>query len=197
MILPIVQYGHPVLRQKGAEIQEITPAIRQLARDMIETMHDANGVGLAAQQVGEALQLTVLDVRGADRSSQLFIGVQEVPLDARMPMVLLNPKILKREGEELGVEGCLSFPEMSADILRASTVQVSAKSLDGVPIQFTATGLLGRAVQHELDHLNGVLFIDRMAPEALEKLRSKVDALEKQTVEMLKKQTKKKKGFFR
>lgn len=165
MILPIVHYGNPILRQMGSKITKITSTIQKLAQDMIETMHANHGVGLAAQQIGKPLQLTVLDIRETDRPSQIFLGVREVSAESMMPLVLINPQITKHEGEEIGIEGCLSFPGISAEILRAATIHVSALGLNGYPIQFTATGLLGRAVQHELDHLNGILFIDRMNAE--------------------------------
>lgn len=187
MILPIVHYGHPVLRQKGAEIRSLSKSIQKLAKDMIETMHAANGVGLAAQQVGQALQLTVLDITGTDRPSQLFLGVREITLSSMMPLVLINPQITRKEGEEMGSEGCLSFPEIGGDILRAGTVHVSAIGLDSKPLQFTATGLLSRAIQHELDHLNGILFIDRMAAELRKTLDPEIKSIEKATISMLKK----------
>jgi peptide deformylase len=187
MILPIVEYGDPVLLKKGAVVQEITRKITLLAHDMIETMHDANGVGLAAQQVGYAIQMAVLDVRVSDRPSQMLLGAREVDLDSIMPLVLINPTILKREGEELGSEGCLSFPGITGEILRAATVHVSATSLDQRPLQFVATGLLSRAIQHEIDHLNGILFISRMLPESLETNQSKILSIEKQTLKTLKK----------
>jgi peptide deformylase len=190
MVLPIVHYGHPTLLQKGAEIPKVTDAIRKLASDMLDTMYDANGVGLAAQQVGQALQLTVIDVRDSDRPSQLFLGAREVPVESLMPLVLINPKITNREGTELGTEGCLSFPELTGDIMRASSVQVSAMDIKGNPLQFMATGLLSRAVQHELDHLNGVLFIDRMSKELREELQPEITKLEKETKAALKKKKK-------
>ena len=186
MIHSIVQYGHPVLRQKGAEVRKVTEAMRKLAGEMIETMHAARGVGLAAQQVGRAIQMTVIDVRESERPSQLFVGVREALVDAVMPMVLLNPKITQREGEELGGEGCLSFPGISAEIPRAITVHVSAMDLSERPFQFVATGFLARALQHEIDHLNGVLFIDRMLSEARKALEETLRAMEKETLAKLK-----------
>jgi len=182
MILPILRYGHPVLEQKGEKIREATAAVRRLAADMIETMNAARGVGLAAQQIGRAIRLTVLDVRGSERPSQLFIGVQEAVLDSMMPMVLINPVITQSQGQEMGVEGCLSFPGISAEILRASTVCVSAMGLDDRPFQFVATGLLGRAIQHELDHLEGVLFIERMSSSTREPLAAEFAELKKKTL---------------
>lgn len=163
MIREIVIYGDPVLRAKGKRIQKTDEAIRQLAADMLETLHEANGVGLAAQQVGEALQLTVIDVTEAEnRPSQMWIDGKEVDPKEHMPLVLLNPELELSRETETGPEGCLSFPEINGDIERAAHVKVRAEGLDGKPIEFEAEGLLARAAQHEVDHLNGILFIDRM-----------------------------------
>ena len=171
------------------EIHEVTPSLRQLARDMVETMYAAQGIGLAAQQVGHVLQLTVLDVRASDRPSQLILGGREVPLEEHMPMVLLNPKITRQEGEEIGQEGCLSFPKIYADIPRASSIHVSALTLDMHPLQFVATGLLSRAIQHETDHLHGVLFIDRALEKERVQLGAAVKKIERETRATLRKKT--------
>jgi peptide deformylase len=179
MILPLVLYGDPILRKKGARIEPITKQERQLAQDMLETMRANNGLGLAAQQVGVAQQITVIDVRGAERPSQIFKGVKEVPVDSMMPLILINPAILRPRGEEAGLEGCLSFPGLSLEIRRAQEVAVEAVDLEGQKIKFTCTGLLARAVQHELDHLNGVLFIDRADPRELEAAKEQLRELEK------------------
>jgi peptide deformylase len=162
MILPIVKYGHPVLRQRGKKIEAVTPEIRQFASDMIETMRAANGVGLAAQQVGRAVMLTVIDVRGADRPSTMQIAGADVDVGKHMPLVLVNPVLSELVGEQNGGEGCLSFPGVSADIRRAEAMTVDALGLDGEPLRFRCSGLLARAIQHEVDHLNAVLFVDRM-----------------------------------
>src|SRR5437763_756783 len=143
MILPILQYGDPILRTKGNRIEEIDGRIRELAANMIETMHAAHGVGLAAQQIGEALQLTVLDISAVeDRPSTLILDGKEIT-DPRtaMPLVLINPEIELRGETEVGVEGCLSFPEMTADIERAHSVTVRAQNLEGEPIEIEANGL--------------------------------------------------------
>ena len=131
MILPILEYGDPILRAKGKPIDNIDDRIRELAANMIETMHAANGVGLAAQQVGEALQLTVLDVSLVeDRPSTLKVDGKEVDPKAAMPLVLINPEIELRGATETGVEGCLSFPEITGDIERATSVIVRAQTLE-------------------------------------------------------------------
>jgi peptide deformylase len=186
MILPIVQYGHPALRQKGERIEKITPEIRALIADMFDTMYAAAGVGLAAQQVGRALQLTVLDVRGVkDRPSTMELKGAPVDPVENMPLVLLNP-VLKPFGDPVsGPEGCLSFPEIYEDIIRPPSVEVTALSEKGEPIQFIAGGLLGRAIQHEVDHLNGILFIDRMPLTAKRALKPELEALQQRTKEAL------------
>ena len=181
MVLEIVKYGNPVLRAKGLEVGAGDDRARKLAEDMIETMRAAHGVGLAAQQVGVPIQLTVIDVSGVeDRPSEIIVDGKSARIGDFMPMILVNPVLeLGKETEE-GVEGCLSFPELSGDIVRASSVKVKAKKLDGSPIEFEARGLLSRAVQHEVDHLNGILFIDRMNSAVRTSLAGKLKRLQKQ-----------------
>jgi len=180
MVLEIVQYGNPVLRAKGTEITTADASIQKLAADMLETMHSANGVGLAAQQIGIAVQLTVIDVCDVeDRPSEMFVNGGQVKLADYMPLILLNP-VLELGGEkEMGLEGCLSFPSVTAEIPRATHVKTRAKTLDGQEIEFEASGLLARALQHEVDHLNGILFIDRMNAAAKATLAGKLKRLQK------------------
>jgi peptide deformylase len=182
MILPILEYGDPILRAKGKPIDNIDDRIRELAANMIETMHAANGVGLAAQQVGEALQLTVLDVSLVeDRPSTLKVDGKDVDPKVAMPLVLINPEIELHGATETGVEGCLSFPEITGDIERAKSVIVRAQTLEGGTIEIEASGFLSRAIQHEGDHLNGILFIDRMNSAAKAALSSRLKRLQKET----------------
>src|SRR5437899_670712 len=145
-------------------------------------MQAAKGIGLAAQQVGQALQLTVIDVRAAtDRPSTIEVDGKPADVAAHMPLVLINPEI-KPTGESVaGPEGCLSFPELYGDITRPEFVEVKALNEKGKPIAFRAGGLLSRAVQHEVDHLRGILFIDRMDKQTKENLRSELDALQAET----------------
>jgi peptide deformylase len=182
MKLPILQYGDPILRAKGKRIEKIDERIRELTQNMIETMHAANGVGLAAQQVGEALQLTVLDVSQVeDRPSTMKLNAEDVDPKASMPLVLINPE-LKLTGEtELATEACLSFPEITGGIARPKSVIARARTLDGSEIEIEASGLLGRAIQHEVDHLNGILFIDRMNSAAKAALSSCLKRMQKET----------------
>jgi len=144
-------------------------------------MHAAHGVGLAAQQVGEDLQLTVLDVSAVeDRPSMLKVDGTDVDPKTTMPLVLINPDIELLGETEVGVEGCLSFPEITGDIERAQSVIVRAQNLEGDTIEFEAGGLLARAIQHEHDHLHGILFIDRMRSAAKAALSSRLRRLQKE-----------------
>ena len=182
MKLSILQYGDPILRAKGKRVDKIDNRIRELAQNMIETMHAANGVGLAAQQVGESLQLTVLDVSQVeDRPSTMKLNGKDIDPKNAMPLVLINPEIEFRSETEVGTEGCLSFPEITGDIERAKSAVVRAENLEGETIEIETSGLLARAIQHELDHLNGILFIDRMSSAAKVSLSSRLKRLQKET----------------
>jgi len=182
MILPILQYGDPILRTKGKRIEEIDDRVRELAANMLETMHAAHGVGLAAHQIDEPLQLTVLDVSAVeDRPSMLKLDGIDVDPKTAMPLVLINPEIELHGETEVGVEGCLSFPEITGDIERAQSVIVRAQTLEGGTIHIEASGFLARAIQHECDHLNGILFIDRMRSAAKVALLSRLRRLQKET----------------
>jgi len=179
MILEIVKYGSPVLRQKGARIETITPEIKQLIADMFDTMVENHGVGLAAQQVGVAKQLTVIDVRGMkDRPSTLELAGRPADVASIMPLVLINPEVTPVNEPVAGPEGCLSFPEIFTDISRPESVDVRALDATGKPISFRCGGLLARAVQHETDHLNGLLFIDRMDKKTKAELQPELDELQ-------------------
>ncbi|PYK12627.1 MAG: peptide deformylase [Verrucomicrobia bacterium] len=182
MILQILEYGDPILRAKGKPIENVDDRIRELAANMVETMHAANGVGLAAQQVGEALRLTVVDVSLVeDRPSTLKLDGKEVDPKTAMPLVLINPEIELRGTSEAGVEGCLSFPEITGTIERTKSVIARAQTLEGGAVEIEASGFLARAIQHEGDHLNGILFIDRMNSAAKAALSSRLKRLHKET----------------
>lgn len=159
MVHEIVTFGDDALRRKAQPVIEITPAIRQLAQDMLETMHDARGVGLAAEQIGREEAICVVDVpRDAERPECL-----EANSAIAMPLVLINPEITASEGKQRCEEGCLSFPEISVPITRALQVTLAYTDIEGARRAITVQGLLARAVQHELDHLEGVLLVDRMS----------------------------------
>ena len=182
MVLRVVKYGEPVLRKKGARIESVTADIKKLIGDMFDTMYAHKGVGLAAQQVGMPLQLTVIDVRGVtDRPSTLELNGETADVNEFMPLVLINPEIKPVSDPIPGPEGCLSFPEIYADIKRPLEVEVKALDRGGKPIAFRCGGLLARVVQHETDHLHGILFIDRMDKNTKEELRPELDGLQADT----------------
>jgi len=156
---------------------------------MIETMHAASGVGLAAQQIGRAIKLTVLDVRDTERPSGMFIDEKPQDLASLMPMALLNPIVTHSEGEATASEGCLSVPEINAEIRRAARITVQAQTLDGHSLTFDCIGLLARAAQHEVDHLNGILFIDRMDAATRASLSGRLKKMQKETRSQLEKPT--------
>jgi len=182
MLLKVVKYGSPVLRKKGAPVESITPEIKKLIADMFETMYAYKGVGLAAQQVGHAVQITVIDVRGVtDRPSTLELKGKPADVAEMMPLALINPELTLVGETAAGPEGCLSFPEVFAEITRPQFVDVKALNDKGKPIEFRAGGLLARAIQHEWDHLHGILFIDRMDKKTKEELKPDLEALQAET----------------
>ena len=193
MILEVIKYGNPVLRQKGARIEALTPETTQLIADMFETMYVTKGIGLAAQQVGKTLQLTVLDLRGVeDRPSTLELDGKPADVEKFMPLVLINPEIKPLNDPVAGPEGCLSFPELYGDVVRPESIEVKALNEKGKPIEFRCGGLLARAVQHEADHLNGILFIDRMDRKSKAEIRDELDMLQAETKALLELSRKKK-----
>jgi peptide deformylase len=182
MVLQVVKYGDPVLRRKGARVEKITPEIKELIADMFETMKAARGVGLAAQQIGKALQLCVIDIREiTDRPSTLKLDGKESDPNAFMPLTLINPTFTQHGEAVAGPEGCLSFPEVYADIERPPEIDVTAQNEKGETIRFYCGGLLARAIQHEYDHLQGILFIDRMTRESKLENKPDIDAIQAET----------------
>lgn len=145
--LPIVTIGDPVLEQKAVEVPKITKRITKLIDDMLETMYEANGIGLAAPQIGVSQRIIVLDV-------------------GEGPVVLVNPVIASATGEDIDVEGCLSIPERWVYVKRASQVVITGLNEKGKAVRLEADGYFARALQHEIDHLEGVLMLDRMLAEA-------------------------------
>lgn len=187
-MLQVVKYGDPILRQKGDRIETITPEIKLLIEEMFETMKAARGVGLAAQQVGRALQLCIIDVREAtDRPSTLEVDGRESDPNSFMPLTLINPTFTAKGEPVAGPEGCLSFPEIYSDISRPPEIEVKATNEKGRQLQFKCGGLLARAIQHEYDHLQGILFIDRMTREAKAEHKDEIDEIAAETKARLKK----------
>lgn len=188
MVLPIVHYNSVILRKKGVNVTAFDAALARLAADMIDTMHEAAGIGLAAQQVGQAIQLCVVDLRQAESDFQWEFDGARPPLEIFMPLVLVNPVVtVVQEPSTSYEEGCLSFPEIRGDVVRPDQLTAKFKDLKGVAHTLVCNGLLSRCVQHEVDHLNGVLFIDRMDKPVLAALDPELKALKKQTREAAKK----------
>lgn len=188
MILEVVKYGHPVLRKKGARVEKITAETKQLIAAMFATMESRHGIGLAAQQVGHALQLAVIDIRPVeDRPSTLQLDGQPAAPHSLMPLVLVNPEVKPVADAVAAAEGCLSFPEIYSEIARPEAVEVTATNEHGERLHFRCGGLLARAIQHEADHLNGILFIDRMAADKRKELKDELDDLQAETKAALKK----------
>jgi peptide deformylase len=151
-ILPIVLEGDPRLRQKATKIRSVDDSLRKLAHDMHETMDDAPGVGLAGPQVGVMRRIIVVHVPGE------YVGEGEQ--DIRQ--TLINPEIVKGQGREVATEGCLSIPKWVGDVPRYESITVKAMNLDNRDIRIKAHGYYARVIQHEVDHLDGILFVDRV-----------------------------------
>lgn len=182
MSLAIVHYNASVLRQKGAPVASFDSDLVKLSADMIVTMHAARGIGLAAQQIGRALQLCVIDLRDTDRDFTWELDGAQPPLDLIMPMVLANPKVeILPSAKTTYEEGCLSFPDIRGDIDRHDLIRVTFQDAQGTPHTLVCNGLFGRCVQHEVDHLNGTLFIDRMDKATRRDIERDIKALADQT----------------
>ena len=158
--MTIVTYGNPSLSKPAQPVAEVTPELRALAQEMLRTMYEADGVGLAAEQVGRTEALCVIDVPPESQ------GAAYAPLNAgvKMPWILLNPVVSAPEGTQRGSEGCLSFPGIFAQVTRALSVRVDWLGEDNKHYSARVHGLLARAVQHEVDHLGGTVFVDRLSP---------------------------------
>lgn len=165
-MLRIVPYPHPALRYEARPVATIDESLRGVVREMFDLMYAAKGIGLAANQVGLPYRFFVLNLT-AD------------PEQKDQEQVFLNPEIVKRHASIEGEEGCLSFPGLYANVQRARKIRVQAYNLDGQPVDVEAHDLFSRAVQHELDHLDGRLFIDRLTPDLLDKVEAKVRGFER------------------
>jgi peptide deformylase len=183
MSLRIVHFNESVLRRKGVKIASFDAALAQLAKEMIETMHEAAGIGLAAQQIGRAIQLCVVDLRDVEPDFTWKLDGAKPPLDLFMPLALANPEItvVPKTPETIYEEGCLSFPKIRGDVARPDAITVRFQDERGVPHTLECDGLLSRCIQHEVDHLNGVLFIDRMEKKVRASLDEAVKALAQET----------------
>ena len=170
--LEILKFPDSRLRQKAQAVQKITPELTQLAEDMLKIMYEMQGVGLSSIQVNRFERVFVTDTQTESRYDDSFLG--ELEKECQQPLVFFNPKITSLEGEIVFPEGCLSFPSYYADVKRARVVEAKALDKKGQPFTIKADGLLSICIQHEIDHLNGKLFIDHLNPIKAQQLRDKI-----------------------
>ncbi len=183
-VRPIRKYGDPALRETSQLIEATTPEIRSLAEDMIDTMIDAQGIGLAAPQVGETIRLFIIDLSVMEPES-IIDRIGSIKEGEPSQIALINPRVIKQEGEQVGEEGCLSFPDLYDKVTRPNMIRVEAQDLDSNPIEIEGSGILARALIHEVDHLDGILFIDRLSKFRLRFIQGKLRKLKKSTEEEL------------
>jgi peptide deformylase len=189
-IMNVRTYGDPTLKKKSEPIKEINHEIVSLAESLINTMYADDGVGLAAPQVGVNLRMFALGVPSARRGDgQLEVSPGEIELLPKMPLVFINPEIVEfGEVKEEREEGCLSVPDIYAPVIRPASVKFRAQILNGGMVEFQCGGLLARAIQHEYDHLDGKLFVDRLSSDVRAGIKHKLERLKKYG---------KKKGFLK
>ena len=192
MSLRLRYFGDPVLRQSGRKIEKFDDQLASLSQEMIEVMRESDGIGLAAQQIGIAEQFCVMDVPEHPEYPILCVlDGKALSPSLLMPMSLANPIVSPLPSDEYYYEeGCLSFPGINADVARPEKISVSYQDVDGVAHTLECDGLLARCIQHEVDHINGVLFIDRMEKETYAEIKKDVQSLKKETKLTLQKKKK-------
>ncbi|MCM2281382.1 MAG: peptide deformylase [Bdellovibrionaceae bacterium] len=176
MILEILTYPDPRLRKKGVVVETVTPELAKLAQDMLETMYDSEGIGLAAPQVGHSVRLLVIDTRPRDEQGNVDTsGMTELEQQIPQPLIVFNPKIVKSSGRTTYEEGCLSVPTFFEDVDRFDYIEVEAMNEKGEKILLKTDGLLAICIQHEMDHLDGKLFIDRLSPVKSGRIKKRIE----------------------
>jgi peptide deformylase len=189
-LLPIHTYGHPILRKKAKPVRQVDDQLTKFVSDMFETMHHANGIGLAATQVGSLHRVIVVDISDVEEKTHEGVGGAVDALTAPVAssglkkLVLINPEVVSSAGSWTMEEGCLSIPEVRDEVERPETVRVTYKDLEMRDHALQADGLLGRVLLHEIDHLNGILFIDRLGRVKRKLLRGRLNKIEKGLVEV-------------
>lgn len=187
MILRVTQYGEPILRQQGQPVKEFGPELKKFADDMLETMYSEEGIGLAAQQVDCNWLICVFDVSYfPEEEIDMILDGKRLPVDLVMPMVLVNPEINVKPGIETTLEeGCLSFPGIRGDVTRPDAIHARFQDLSGNRHELLATGIVSRVIQHEVDHLQGRLFIDHFDRRQLRGMESKLKKLKRRSRDFL------------
>jgi peptide deformylase len=188
MTLRITQYGESILHQKGKKVETFDNQLSQLSKGMLDAMHQVEGIGLAAQQVGKAIRFCVVDVPDhPDYPIACILDGKPLSPSLLMPMALANPEVTPLPSDEYYYEeGCLSFPEIRGDVARPERILVRYQDLDGAKHELECDGLLARCIQHEADHLDGILFTERMEKEVYAEVKSDIKALKKKTLDTLK-----------
>jgi peptide deformylase len=178
MILDIVQFGEPVLRKKCKPVEKVDAELEQFAKDMIETMNDAEGVGLAAPQVGVDIRMAIVDTAHDPECVSFFkVNGEDAKMEDFMPLIFINPELEFSGPQETDMEGCLSIQEVRAKVKRKAIVKATLPQLDGSTLVVETDGLCSRAIQHEVDHLNGILFTDRLSSTTKTRLKRKLKEL--------------------
>ena len=173
-ILEVIKFPDPRLRHKGRAVTAVTPELKTLAEDLMETMYSFKGIGLAAAQVAREVRVFVTDTRPRENGRYKPEEMTDLERSVAQPMVMFNPVITKREGKTTYDEGCLSIPTYFETVERANYVEVDALDIDGKPFTVKTDGLLAICIQHEIDHLDGKLFIDRLSPIKSARIKNKI-----------------------
>jgi peptide deformylase len=173
-ILEILKFPDPRLRKKCEPVAEVTPELKKFAEDMFETMYASKGIGLAAAQVDRQIRLIVLDTRPKEGGRYKPEEMTEMERAVPQPLAIFNPEVIRKEGKTTYDEGCLSVPTYFETVERADIIDVVGLDIDGKPLKFTVDGLLAICIQHEIDHLDGKLFIDRLSPIKSARIKSKI-----------------------
>lgn len=178
-ILEVLKFPDSRLRRKGVKVTEVTADLQKLADDMLETMYAEKGIGLAAIQVGVEVRLLVIDIMPKDPEDleEFEDGMTDLEKQASQPIVIFNPEITKKEGKTTYDEGCLSVPGFYETVVRAKTIEVTGLDRQGQPLHYRLDGLLSICMQHEIDHLDGKVFIDRLSPIKANRIKNKIKKL--------------------
>lgn len=176
MKLEILTYPNPLLREVSEPVKEFGPDLKKLVEDMFETMYESNGIGLAAPQVGQLIQLLVIDTRPRDIENPRYENEDQTELEKKIkqPLVLINPEIIRGEGKTTYDEGCLSVPSFFESVERYEKIEVKAFDINGKEFRFEIDGLLSICIQHEMDHLTGTLFIDHISFTKSNKIKNQI-----------------------
>lgn len=173
--LEVLKYPDPRLRHKAKLVETVTPELRQLSEDMLETMYAERGIGLAAIQVGVEVQLLVIDTRARSKDADdEESDMTELEKQVQQPIVIFNPKLVKKEGQTTFDEGCLSVPGYYETVKRSNVIEVEGLDRDGQKLYLKLDGLLAICMQHEMDHLDGKVFLDRLSPIKSMRLKAKI-----------------------